>query len=100
VASEYAALEHEAIQTLHSFLRSDVTDPAALNKAKVAQATLASVQSHNRTEAARNNLSFEMVRLLTNDPVKMAEYIRVTQPQHDPIQQVVTAQLVSGKAAE
>ena len=100
VASEYAALEHESLKTLHAFLRSDGADPAALAKAKVAQASLASIQSHNRTEAARNGLAFEMARTLASDSTKLAEYIRITQPEHAPIQKVVTAQLESGKPAE
>ena len=96
VSAEYAALEHEAMRVLHEFLSTgDGANTSALAKAKVAQATLASVQSHNRSEVARNALGFEMARMLATNPDQLAEYTRITQPEHAPIQRALTARIAA-----
>jgi hypothetical protein len=80
VDREYVELEGVAIHTIREYLTSEGSDPSMLAKAKIAQGTLGSVQSHFKTAMARRVLDFTMARSLTSDPTKLAEYIRLTQP--------------------
>lgn len=76
----YDRLEKNAIDALNEMFESDKMTKGQAMKAKVAQGALASVQSHQKAKMTRRTLDFAMARALTTDPEKMAEYIRLTQP--------------------
>lgn len=77
---KYEVAEHKALDVIQAYLNSDGDDTSLHKRVKVAQATLGHVQSHNRNALGRRVLDFEMVRTVTNDPDRLAEYIRATAP--------------------
>lgn len=77
---EYAELEEASVRAVREFLSSPGDNPQLLAKAKIAAGALGSVQSHFKTAMAGRVLDFDMARVLTSDPDKLAEYIRLTQP--------------------
>lgn len=80
VLDQFDRLEHLAIEAISEFLESDGGDPAMREKARVAQASLGTISRYRATESARDALQFQMARSLTNDPDRLAEYIRISQP--------------------
>ena len=89
-----ADLERESAQSILQYLKSN--DSNMLKRAQVAQGTLGSLTRRRATDNARDALMFQMARSLTNDPVQLAEYIRVTQPHAPLLKAIPPATVPSG----
>lgn len=81
---EYDGLEHDSIEVMRQLLQAAATGQpikkVLMAAAKTAQSGLGSVQSYRRTKLGTRALDFEMVRSVTRDPERLAEYIRTTAP--------------------
>lgn len=71
-------LERTAVDALIDYLSTG--DPDKERRASVAQSVIASGQRRRRVELGRDQLHWNMATRLTDDPQKLAEYVRVTRP--------------------
>lgn len=80
VDQEMERVEKAALEAVYRYLRNDKPDEELLTKARVAQSQFASIQRRRQSDGAREALYFGMARSMTDDPARLAEYIRVTSP--------------------
>lgn len=80
VEQEMERVEKAALEAVYRYLRTDNPDEELLTKARVAQTQFGSIQRRRQSDGAREALYFGMARSMTDDPTKLAEYIRVTSP--------------------
>lgn len=80
IEQEMERVEKASLEAVYRYLRNDNPDEELLTKARVAQSQFASIQRRRQSDGAREALYFGMARSMTDDPAKLAEYIRVTSP--------------------
>lgn len=77
-APRWEELEEVAVDALIDYLSTG--DASKERRAQMASAVLASGQRRRQVDLGRDQLHWSMATRLTNDPERLAEYVRVTQP--------------------
>lgn len=80
LAAKFLNLEDVSVEALTDYVKGGGGDKVQTQVARIAVSVLSVVQRRRSIELNRDRLYFAMAKGLTSDPIKLADYIRQTQP--------------------
>ncbi len=80
VNDEMERVEKASLELIYKTLRTEEPAQDLLERTRIGQAAFSAIQRRRQSDGAREALYFGMARSMTDDPEKLADYIRVTSP--------------------